>query len=188
VSWVNQTKFNPNVFLESIAVFRALLFQRYVEFTGKCSEILHLRNQRGIQSNHREIVDKRNCVLCDSSSSLSSPYLPGDYSSQQFVFVCTFPVEAEEYDLQIASDSPIAEGTNITFNVTLRKGDKIAPSDDYQFRYKVNSGFEKVRSGKFAFEWGWGERVICGNSRGNSRDGDFSRAKFERVKVGWVEK
>jgi hypothetical protein len=63
-----------------------------------------------------------------------------------------FPVDAVEYDLKITSDSPIAEGTNVTFNVTLLKGDRIAPSDDYQFRYKVNSGFEKVRIEKFAFE------------------------------------
>ena len=39
-----------------------------------------------------------------------------------------------EYDLNIVSDSPIAEGTSVTFNVSLLIDGKLAPRKDYQFR------------------------------------------------------
>lgn len=59
--------------------------------------------------------------------------------------LCLLSVHAGEYDLVLTSDTPIAEGTSITFNVTLLKDGRLAPTDEYQFRYKINDGFEKVR-------------------------------------------
>lgn len=53
-------------------------------------------------------------------------------------------MHAANYDIQVTSDSPIAEGTSITFNVTLLLDDKIAPKGKYQFRYNFE-GNEEVR-------------------------------------------
>ena len=69
-----------------------------------------------------------------------------------YLFFLSLSVEAAEYDLRISSDSPIAEGTSVTFNVILLKDSKIAPKDEYQFRYKINEGAESVRIVQFAFE------------------------------------
>lgn len=59
--------------------------------------------------------------------------------------LCVLAVIGAEYDLKITSDSPIASGTSVSFNVTLLKHGNLAPTDEYQFRYKINDGAEKVR-------------------------------------------
>lgn len=43
---------------------------------------------------------------------------------------------ASEYSLVVTSDSPIAIGTSVTFNVTLMKNNEAAPNNRYQFRYE----------------------------------------------------
>jgi len=43
---------------------------------------------------------------------------------------------ASEYTLNITSDSPIAIGTSVTFNVTLLEDGKLAPNNKYLFRYR----------------------------------------------------
>jgi hypothetical protein len=43
---------------------------------------------------------------------------------------------ANEYSLNITSDSPVAIGTSITFNLTLLFNGNIAPNNKYQFRYE----------------------------------------------------
>lgn len=53
-------------------------------------------------------------------------------------------VSASEYTLNITSDSPIAIGTSVTFNVTLLEDGKLAPNNKYLFRYKfLRSGGSK---------------------------------------------
>lgn len=60
------------------------------------------------------------------------------------MLIALFPVDAANYDVQVTSDSPIAEGTSITFNATLLINDKVAPKGKYQFRYNFD-GSEQVR-------------------------------------------
>lgn len=43
-----------------------------------------------------------------------------------------------DYSLEITSDSPIAIGTFVTFNVTLLENGKIAPNKQYQFSYEFS--------------------------------------------------
>ena len=43
---------------------------------------------------------------------------------------------ASEYTLNITSDSPIAIGTSVIFNVTLLEDGKLAPNNKYMFRYR----------------------------------------------------
>lgn len=48
--------------------------------------------------------------------------------------VLVFSTSASEYTLNITSDSPIAIGTSVTFNVTLLQDGKVAPNNKYLFR------------------------------------------------------
>lgn len=60
-----------------------------------------------------------------------------------------------EYSLNITSDSPIATGTFVTFNLTLLGDDgKIAPNKKYQFSYELEEGGHKsveTNSPSYAF-------------------------------------
>lgn len=51
-----------------------------------------------------------------------------------------------EYDLSIVSDSPIAEGTSVTFNVSLTIDGSLAPRKDYQFRYEFQGTQKTIKS------------------------------------------
>jgi hypothetical protein len=59
-------------------------------------------------------------------------------------------VNCDDYDLQITSDSPIAEGTSVTFNVTYMVNSKVAPRGKYNFRYNFD-GSQQVSTAA-AFE------------------------------------
>jgi hypothetical protein len=45
--------------------------------------------------------------------------------------------KASDFSLEITSDSPIAIGTFVTFNVTLKENGKIAPNSKYEFSYEL---------------------------------------------------
>lgn len=52
-----------------------------------------------------------------------------------------------EYSLNITSDSPIAIGTFVVFNVTLLDDDgKIAPNKKYQFSYEFSGGSKAIET------------------------------------------
>jgi hypothetical protein len=53
-------------------------------------------------------------------------------------------VFATRYDIKVTSDTPVAEGTFVTFVTTLLFDGRPAEQNDYQFRWKFD-GIERVR-------------------------------------------
>lgn len=60
------------------------------------------------------------------------------------IFIVVISGFCADLDLNISSDSPIAEGTSITFNVTFLIDGKPAPKKDYQYRWTTYDGREMV--------------------------------------------
>lgn len=72
---------------------------------------------------------------------------------EDYLIICSNSITASasaDYSLEITSDSPIATGTFVTFNVTLLENNKPAPNKQYQFSYEF-SGRTRVEPSNVPF-------------------------------------